>query len=160
PQRRPGPRRDLHPRTAGEPGPSSFPSRMNAITSHRILIIDDTPAIHDDFRQILCPPAAPIALDDAEGALFGKSASRKTAAHFEVDSAFQGQEGLAKVEQAVAAGRPYALAFVDGRMPPGWDGVETMARLWQCYPDLQVIICTAYSDYSWEEIIQRVVQSD
>ena len=45
-------------------------------------------------------------------------------------------------------------------MPPGWDGVETIAKVWQTYPDLQIVICTAYSDYSWEEIVKRVGQSD
>jgi len=133
---------------------------MNAITNRRVLIVDDNPSLHGDFREILCPPAAPAALDDAEAALFGGSKVPRAAGLFEVDSAYQGQEGLAKVEAALAAGRPYALAFVDGRMPPGWDGVETIARLWQSCPDLQVIICTAYADYSWEEITQRVGQSD
>ncbi|PYJ04510.1 MAG: hypothetical protein DME25_09830, partial [Verrucomicrobia bacterium] len=63
-------------------------------------------------------------------------------------------------QQANAASQPYALAFIDGRMPPGWDGVETITHIWQAYPELQVVICTAYADYSWEEIIKRVGQSD
>ena len=53
-------------------------------------------------------------------------------------------------------GRPYSVAFVDMRMPPGWDGIETIARLWQADPDLQIVICTAYSDYSWEEILRQL----
>jgi PAS domain S-box-containing protein len=79
---------------------------------------------------------------------------------FEIDSAYQGQEGLAKLEQSLAEGRPYALAFVDIRMPPGWDGVETIAHLWQAYPDLQVVVCTAYSDYSWNDIQRRLGQAE
>ena len=61
---------------------------------------------------------------------------------------------------ALGAGRPYALAFVDVRMPPGWDGVETIERIWQVDPDLQIVICTAYSDYSWEDMQRRLGQSD
>jgi len=72
-----------------------------------------------------------------------------TDVEFEIDSAFQGQEGLAKVQHALNEGRPYAMAFVDVRMPPGWDGIETISRIWKMYPELQVVICTAYSDYSW-----------
>ena len=79
---------------------------------------------------------------------------------FEIDSAMQGREGLAMVQQAVEAGRPYATAFVDVRMPPGWDGIETVARMWEVQPDLQVVICTAYSDYSWEEMMRRFGRSD
>jgi len=77
-----------------------------------------------------------------------------------MDSAFQGQEGLARVQQANAEGRPYALAFVDGRMPPGWDGVETITKLREVDPALQFVICTAYSDYSWIEIQQQFGPSD
>ena len=64
---------------------------------------------------------------------------------FEIDSAYQGQEGLEMVEQALREERPYAMAFVDVRMPPGWDGVHTISQIWKTYPELQVVICTAYS---------------
>jgi len=73
-----------------------------------------------------------------------------------MESAYQGEEALAKVLHAQQLGRPYAVAFVDMRMPPGWDGVETITRLWVADPDLQVVICTAYSDYSWEEILRQL----
>ncbi len=73
---------------------------------------------------------------------------------------FQGKEGLAKVRAGHEAGRPYAMAFVDVRMPPGWDGVETALRLWEVCPDLQIVICTAYSDYSWDEMAAKLGNSD
>ena len=79
---------------------------------------------------------------------------------FQVDSAFQGQEGLEKVRAAFAAGTPYAVAFVDVRMPPGWDGVETITRIWAEFRDLQIVICTAYSDYSWDEISKAIGNTD
>src|SRR5258708_19048976 len=52
------------------------------------------------------------------------------------------------------------MAFVDVRMRPGWDGIETTAKIWEKYPDLQVVICTAYSDYSWEEMLKKLGYSD
>jgi two-component system sensor histidine kinase/response regulator len=67
---------------------------------------------------------------------------------------------LEMVQRALAEGRPYAMAFMDVRMPPGWDGIETTARIWAVDPDLQIVICTAYSDYSWGETIARLGQSD
>jgi CheY-like chemotaxis protein len=118
--------------------------------NQRILIIDDNTAIHEDVRKILGAPAREDAdLDNEAAELFGLEPDATTTAEFEIDSAFQGQEGLAKVQHALDEGRPYAMAFVDVRMPPGWDGIETISRIWEVYPELQVVICTAYSDYSW-----------
>jgi len=130
-------------------------------TNRRILIIDDNQSIHHDIRKILAPAdAAQGLLDDAEASLFGASHARPGIPEFQIDSAFQGQEGLTMIEKALAEGQPYAMAFVDVRMPPGWDGVETTAQIWQKYPDLQVVICTAYSDYSWEEMLNKLGYSD
>jgi PAS domain S-box-containing protein len=78
------------------------------------------------------------------------------APQFDLDSAYQGQEGFALVKKALEEGRPHAMAFVDVRMPPGWDGVETTRRIWEIDPDLQVVICTAYSDYSWGEMFEKI----
>jgi signal transduction histidine kinase len=124
--------------------------------NRRILVVDDNQAIHQDFRKILCAPPASTTLDAMEAALFGGPATAPVDPGFDVDSAFQGEEGIARVKAAVAEGRPYALAFVDIRMPPGLDGVETVRRLWKEDEDLQVVLCSAYSDYSWEEMTQRL----
>ena len=56
----------------------------------------------------------------------------------------------------IAAAQPYAVAIVDMRMPPGWDGIETIGQLWRVDPELQVIVCTAHSDWSWTEIINAL----
>ena len=77
-----------------------------------------------------------------------------------MDSAFQGEEGLARVKASLAEGRPYGMAFVDMRMPPGWDGLETLCHLWEVAPELQVVICTAYSDYSWSQMLQKLDRQD
>jgi two-component system sensor histidine kinase/response regulator len=134
---------------------------MNKNTSHRrILVVDDNEAIHKDFRKIFGTGSQTgAALEAAEALLFGEESS-SNGAGFEVDSAFQGQEGLEMVRKAVAEGRPYPLAFVDVRMPPGWDGIETVSRIWQEYPDLQVVICTAYSDYSWDDMLKTLGRTD
>ena len=129
--------------------------------NRRVLLIDDNESIHADFRKILAPArAGEAALDEMESILFGKQPTRPRAEGFELDSAYQGAEALEKVKHALAEQRPYALAFVDVRMPPGWDGVETISRLWEIDPDLQVVICTAYVDYSWEDLRAKVSQPD
>ncbi|HEX4644707.1 MAG TPA: response regulator, partial [Verrucomicrobiae bacterium] len=126
----------------------------------RILLVDDNRSIHEDFRKILCPAASEGALESAEAILFDSPAQAAGRPVFEVDSAYQGKEGLAMAQKAAQDGRPYAMAFMDVRMPPGWDGVETAARVWEVCPDLQVVICTAYSDYSWDDMAARLKGSD
>ncbi|WP_297835159.1 EAL domain-containing protein [Pseudomonas sp.] len=127
--------------------------------NRRILIIDDTPSIHQDFRKILCPELdSEQSLAAAEAALFGTVPTRRKI--FELDFAFQGQEALVLVERALREGRPYALAFIDMRMPPGWDGLQTIERLWKADPRLQVALCTAFSDYSLEAMTERLEFGD
>ena len=134
---------------------------INPDHNRRILVIDDNKAIHEDFLAILARSKASSGnLDAMETELFGQAAPPVDLPEFEINSAFQGQEGLDLIEKSLQENRPYAMAFVDVRMPPGWDGVETTAKIWQKYPDLQVVICTAYSDYSWEEMLKRLGYSD
>jgi signal transduction histidine kinase len=127
--------------------------------NHRILVIDDNRAIHEDFGKILSAQQANAGLDDLESALFGK-AGKVARASYELDSAYQGQEGYQKVVEAVKSGRRYAMAFIDMRMPPGWDGVQTIEKVWEADPEIQVVICTAYSDYSWEDILAKFGAAD
>lgn len=129
--------------------------------NRRVLVIDDNEAIHEDFRTILCAKTTLSAsLAAVEESIFGEKAPDAAEPSFDVDSAFQGEQGLALIRRSLEQRRPYAMAFVDVRMPPGWDGIETISRIWQDYPDLQVVVCTAFSDYSWEEMIEKLGQTD
>jgi signal transduction histidine kinase len=129
--------------------------------NRRVLVIDDNLAIHDDFRKILGGTAATRTdLLAARAELFGDAPAAAGLAGFDVDFADQGEAGLAKVRQARADGAPFAMAFVDMRMPPGWDGVETIGHLWAAEPDLQVVICTAFTDHSWDHVIESLGQTD
>jgi len=136
-------------------------NNLPADKNRRVLVIDDNQAIHDDFRKILSPAnAAAAAFDATETALFGQPTDAVQQTRFEIDSAYQGQEGALLVKQALAARQPYALAFVDVRMPPGWDGVETTQKLWEIDPHLQIVLCTAYADYSWGEMFANLGHRD
>src|SRR5579862_7014359 len=120
---------------------------------YRILIIDDNADIHQDFRRFLVSDdsiAGQLAKAEAEAQ--GKPVQDIELPHFELDCVFQGQDGLERVISARQSNRPYAVAFVDIRMPPGWDGIETIAHLWKADPALEIVICTAYSDYSARDI--------
>ena len=129
----------------------------------RILIIDDNAAIHHDFRKVLAvheEHGTQAALGALEADIFGGPATAAARPNFELDSAHQGQEGVAMAQQALIEGRPYAMAFIDMRMPPGWDGLETIERLWAVDPDVQVVICSAHTDYDWTEVVERLGHSD
>jgi diguanylate cyclase (GGDEF)-like protein len=126
---------------------------------HRLLMIDDNPAIHEDYRKILAG-RNDTQISAAEAALFGDPQSTVPPPAFDVTSAMQGQEGVELARCALAAGRPYSVAFVDMRMPPGWDGLETIENLWKIDPEIQVVVCSAYSDYDWMELLARLGRSD
>ncbi len=128
----------------------------------RVLVIDDQESIHEDFRKIVqTDDHDDRDINEEAAALFGDApAEEHSAERFEIDSAHQGEEGLAKVQKALDEGRPYPLAFVDVRMPPGWDGVETIQRMWQVDPEILVVLCTAYSDHTWEDIVAKLGRTD
>ena len=136
-------------------------ARGPAIANLRVLIIDDNPAIHADFLKILTRNADDgAALRDAERILLGDDSTPCTRPNFEVDTALQGREGVERVARARSEGRPYAMAFVDMRMPPGWDGLETIERLWAIDPDVQIVICSAHADYDWTDVVARLDHAD
>ncbi|MBD9463410.1 EAL domain-containing protein [Pseudomonas sp. Pdm06] len=132
---------------------------MSVPANRRILVVDDTPAIHQDFRKILSPSGgSDDSLDDTESLLFGTPQVSRL--QFQIDSAYQGEEALELVKRAQAEGQPYALVFADMRMPPGWDGLQTIEQLWKADPRLQIALCTAFSDYSWETMSERIEFDD
>ncbi len=136
-------------------------SSCGSVAPHRILIIDDNRDIHRDFDRILGESKGMAALHTKSAEILGKKVDRapETCSH-ELDHAFQGEEGLEMVRLAASEGRPYSVAFVDMRMPPGWDGLETIEWIGKEDPDIQVVLCTAYSDHSLDQINQRLGLTD
>lgn len=132
----------------------------------RILVVDDNPAIHEDIRKLFMAAKDTSDLDALTEQMFGGDAPSSSAAgapdeiRVEIDSVYQGKEGLIAVETAIKEGHPYEMAIVDMRMPPGWDGLETIERMWQADPELQALICTAHSDHPWKQIIARLQKWD
>lgn len=132
---------------------------MSAEKNRRILVIDDNRGIHDDFRKILAGAPSVPGLAEIEAAMFGiepEAASER----YLIESAYQGQQGAEMVRGAAEAREPYALAFVDMRMPPSWDGVQTIEKIFEVDRDIQIVLCTAYSDYSWNELQKRLGATD
>ncbi|MBI3286097.1 MAG: EAL domain-containing protein [Burkholderiales bacterium] len=177
-------------RMAGRGGASSsaavlrFPSGAQAISlteaagagGHRqggtlpaILVVDDNPDILDIYRKILTGDDAVStqALSALEASIFREDAGPEIAhiahiAHivFPLDLVQDGRQACGMAQQARRDGRPYAVAFVDMRMPGGWDGLETIENLWRVDPDIEVVICTAYTDYTLDETMARLACPD
>src|SRR3990167_1475006 len=132
----------------------------------RIMVIDDSTDVREDFKKILLKTKSnqDSAFSELDKDLFGEapedSSEAKLLSNFTIDTASQGKEGFDKIAAAFHAGEPYALAFVDIRMPPGMDGVQTIKEIWRVDPNIQIVICTAYSDYSWEQTIKELGQTD
>jgi anti-anti-sigma regulatory factor/CheY-like chemotaxis protein len=127
--------------------------------NRRILIIDDNEDIHNDFREILTSRDTSD-LDETEASFFGSARPVSPSFSFELTSVYQGADALKEIRRALQDGAPYALAFVDMRMPPGWDGLDTLGRLWAEDQALQAVICSAYSDCSWDDVTARFGQTD
>ncbi len=140
-------------------------SEIEFVADRRLLLIDDNEAIHADYRKALGIAAsgtleAADALIDLEAELFGRTQTPAARPNFTVESALQGDHAVSLASAALAEGRPFSVAFVDMRMPPGPDGLQTIERLWEISPDLQCVICTAYSDYSWDDLSGRLGARD
>jgi CheY-like chemotaxis protein len=135
---------------------------MSKENNYRILVVDDSPAIHEDFKKILHPADSTSGqnLDEMNQKLFGHAAKPNTLPPFQLDFALQGQEGVDLVQKALAANKPYAVLFLDVQMPPGKDGVEALQYVWNIDPNLQVVICTAYAKYTWQDINNKFGETD
>jgi CheY-like chemotaxis protein len=138
------------------------PATQPVEKNRRILVVDDNPSIHEDFRKILANSNAGNAeLEQGETALFGAAAVADSGKHtYELAFAGSGEEALEKAAAAMQSGNEFALVFMDVRMAPGIDGVEATVRLLEMSKNLQVVICTAYSDYSWSEMHEQLGESD
>ncbi|MBF0299137.1 MAG: hybrid sensor histidine kinase/response regulator [Oligoflexia bacterium] len=129
----------------------------------RILVIDDQKSIHEDFKTIFGEVSeSDKELDLMAQQILGAGSKKNSTEIFKyvVDSAFQGQEGYQKILDAKKSGNPYHMAFVDMRMPPGWDGLETIEKVLKDDNDIQMVICTAYSDHSVSDIEARIGITD
>ncbi len=131
--------------------------------NRKIMVIDDEETVLQDYLRILAdsdPEMDDLRAEAArvEAELFGPPETPKPGGResYEVTAASQGEEGYLCVRKAREDGAPFALAFVDIRMPPGWDGVETARRIREIDKDIEIVIVTAYSDRERREIVRRV----
>jgi signal transduction histidine kinase len=135
-------------------------------SSYRILITDDNSAIHEDIASILNHHFSKNKeLSALDRELFGGDDAelqheKQQIIQYRIDHAYSGEEAIEKVAKAHAENDPYALIFMDVRMPPGIDGIVAVQKIWEQYPNIEIVICSAYSDYNWENIIKIFGKTD
>ncbi len=135
---------------------------------YRILIVDDNESIHEDIEEILTSrqQKRDSDLSNLEEMLFGNESDSEINpavsddVSYRIDHAYQGEESVKMVHLAEDEGDPYSLIFMDVRMPPGMDGVEAIKAIWDDFPYIEMVICTAYSDYTWDQIIKNLGITD
>lgn len=133
----------------------------NDDSPRKVLVVDDNPDIHHDFETILSEQQRCDELENMEAEIFGQAAPPACLpVTYQLSFASQGRQAVDLVRQSFEQNDPFQLAFVDMRMPPGIDGLETIELLWKIDPHLQIVLCTAFSDYSWEQIEQRLQRTE
>jgi signal transduction histidine kinase len=132
------------------------------LENRRILIADDLPDIHEDYRKILSPRIPTMVTVEGMADFAPHFSLPATSSHspFQLETVMQGEDAILAVTRALETKKPFAMVFLDVRMPPGIDGIETALRLREIDPTLQVVLCTAYSDYSFADIARRFKESD
>lgn len=121
--------------------------------NNRVLVVDDQTEIHNDFIEMLTPDTSGRSTD-AFAATFMDEVDGFTFPQYEIMHATGGEEACRIVQDAIDSGDPIALAFVDVRMPPGIDGVETIRQIRRIDCDIEIVIMTAYADRPLSDIIQ------
>ena len=132
-----------------------------------VLVIDDQQHIHDTFDRIFASThkATDDALSDFEAMFLDQDSEQEDTPNtdgpcYRLTHANCGEDGIHCVEESIENGTPFSVAFVDMRMPNGIDGLATTQRIWQLDPNLQVVICTAYSDHTWEHVLEKLGYND
>ncbi|AUX27749.1 hypothetical protein SOCEGT47_083470 [Sorangium cellulosum] len=127
--------------------------------NRRILLISDNEAFRDDCHKIFraddgAPAPAPL------GAALFRDSTPRGHVRFELTTVTQGADGLEQVREAQQRGAPYALVIVDVRTPPGWDGIETLTRIFREDAAIQAVLCAARAEDPWGELSSRLAPSD
>jgi len=120
--------------------------------NNRILVVDDVENIHQDFEEMLRPSSIQTVVDNLAKA-FGSNTDESFLPELEILHAKSGKEAYEKVKDAVENNSPIAVIYVDMRMPPGWDGVETIRKIRSIDRNIEIVIMTAYTDKPLSEII-------
>jgi signal transduction histidine kinase/ActR/RegA family two-component response regulator len=128
----------------------------DADSPRSILIVDDNPDIYRDFRTILDTHHQGDDLFRLKSEIIeDEEATDRFRPNYQLTFSNHGREAVDKVKASIDKDQPFQLAFVDFYMPPGWDGQKTIERIWKVDPRIQIVLCTAFSIFSQDQIEKR-----
>jgi signal transduction histidine kinase len=127
----------------------------------RILVADDEPQMRESYKTVLRDfgdrDGGAAAIDSLESELYGDGdAAPKGVERIELTVCTQGEHAIEEAKRAISEGRPYSVAFLDVRMPPGLNGVQAAESIRALDPDMHIVIVTGYSDVGPREITSHV----
>ena len=123
--------------------------------NYRVLVVDDQREIHQDFEEMLTPGVPGASTDDLAEA-FASEVDESFLPNFELLHAQSGAEAYEKIQTAIETADPIAVAYIDIRMPPGMDGIETTRRIRAIDENIEIVLMTAYTDKSLGEIVREM----
>ena len=125
----------------------------------RVLIVDDQESIYIDFREMLGVKERERRSDELANSFFSAGRDNKRindVPSYELSYASSGNEAYEMIKLAKESNCPYAVAYIDIRMPPGIDGIETIRRVREFEKNLEIVIMTAYSDKPMSDIVNNM----
>jgi len=126
----------------------------------RILIVDDEQYILDLFDEIISPNtfknAEKLGLSDLEFKLFGNKKADKTLGNYELVKCQQGEDAIQEIERSLDEDNPFAIIFLDVRMPPGMNGISTAEKIRELDQDVEIVLITGYSDLEPRDFTSRI----
>ena len=123
--------------------------------NYRVLVVDDQREIHQDFEEMLTPGFTAALTDDLAEA-FASEVDESFLPKFKLLHARSGSEAYDIVKTTIETGDPIAVAYVDIRMPPGMDGIETTQRIRAIDENIEIVLMSAYTDKSLGEIVHEM----
>lgn len=130
--------------------------------NYKVLVIDDDPAIHEDFAKVLCPAQGSHddTINELSAKVFKTNSHHSLFPNYQIDSALNAQAAIDMVKKSVLESKHYALMFVDIKMGGGMDGVAIIQELRKIDPNIETVVCSAYSEYTLEELVSKITKPD
>jgi len=137
---------------------------MITTTTNRVLVVDDDPLLINEYLSCLGedfePDDATTTLTDLEKVLFGEETDERGAAKFDVHTRNQGEAAVEAVKAAIEAGAPYAIVFLDIRMPPGMDGIEAAQQIRLLDANVNIVVVTGSVSPAPENLGKQIPPAD
>ena len=130
----------------------------------RVLVVDDNRELWHNYDEVLALQRSPVS-EELQQLVRTVFDYKEHEVHdnylfnsITLDYSHTATDANNKIDAAYVNGKPYHVIFIDVQMPPDVDGITATRQIWEKHPEQQIILCTAYSKYTFAEI-NKVLQS-